>query len=88
MLISASFQVAREPVWEYLRLRQTQIVASTRIGKADGTGKIAPAGNLNNTDTGMLLVLRTQPAIKGATSFHRIGEVSGDAARFIILQRI
>ena len=63
-------------------------MAGAGISKAGRASQIAAGGYLDDTDTGVLLVLGTQAAIKGAALFHGGGEFVGDSPRLVVFQRV
>ena len=71
-----------------LYLCQAQVISGTRVSKAGRTRKVAASGDFNKTDTGVLLVLRTQTAIKGAALFHGSGKSARCSSLFVILERV
>ena len=65
-------------------LTQPEIVARTGIGKAGRTSQIAAAGHLDDADTGMLLVLRTQATVRRATAIDRGRKTVWYRAGFVV----
>jgi hypothetical protein len=64
---------------------QGEVIARPRVGEAQGTIHIAGTVYFDNTDTGVLLVVRAKTAVMG-TSMHDLSAmVKGNGARFIKL---
>ena len=77
-----------KPVEHRLHLCYAEIISWSGVGKAGWASQVASGGNLDKTDTGVLLVLGTQAAIEWTAILNLCGKVVWDSARFIILERV
>jgi hypothetical protein len=69
-------------------LGQAQVIAGVGIGEAYRAAQVAAAGDLDNTDTGMLLVLGAQAAIVGAALFGGGCKVLGNSPRLVVFEPV
>jgi len=64
------------------------LLSGMGISETGGTSQVATAGDLDNTDTGMLLVLRAQAAIVRAALLDGGGKVIGNGPRLVVFERV